>query len=93
MLYYNYGIQQHHNQTYAMACSPCIHDSIMKGDIMTVKQLIKQLEQLDRNAECVFAEYDKQDGQTQLWYLNICCNWEHQAEQKQVWFSRDLLMD
>ena len=61
---------------------------------MTVKQLIKQLEQLDSNAECVFAEYAKhgKTSKTWLWHLAICCNWEHQEKQKQVWFSRNLLL-
>lgn len=62
---------------------------------MKVKELIKQLEQLDPKAECVFAEYTKHGKETKtlLWYLTICCNWEHQEKQNQVWFSRNLLVD
>lgn len=58
---------------------------------MTVEQLIEQLKQLDPKALCVFAEYTSQH-KTLLWYLGLCCNAEHQEKQKQVWFSRNLLV-
>ena len=58
---------------------------------MTVKQLIEQLSKLNSDAECVFAEYTK-ESKTQLWYLGFCCNTEHQAEQNQVWFNRNMLV-
>jgi len=48
---------------------------------MKVKELIKQLEQLNPNAECVFAEYTE-ESKTRLWYLGFCCNHEHQEEKK-----------
>jgi hypothetical protein len=58
---------------------------------MLAKDLIEQLEQLEPDAECMFAEYDKKNGQIILWWLNICCNQEHQAEQQQVWFNKGFL--
>ena len=71
-----------------------VNDNLLKGNDMTVKQLIKQLEQLDPKAECIFAEYTEPHGKTEtlLWYLGICCNWEHQQKVKQVWFNRNLLV-
>ena len=61
---------------------------------MKVKQLIEQLEQLDPEALCVFAEYTEHGSKTEmlLWYLSTCCNTEHQEKVKQVWFSRNMLV-
>ncbi len=58
---------------------------------MTVRQLIKQLEQLNPKAECVFAEYTKK-SKTELWYLGFCCNTEYQEKENQVWFNRNLMV-
>ena len=56
---------------------------------MRVKDLKSQLAHLDDDAEVLLADY--YDGKTRLWYLNLCCNTERQAEFGQVWFSRQIL--
>jgi hypothetical protein len=53
---------------------------------MRVRTLIERLEQRDPQAEIIFAEYES--GKVNLWFLQICCNEDYQADVNQVWFGR-----
>lgn len=56
---------------------------------MTVEQLTEVLKTLPPKRQVRLARYE--DGHTNLYHVNHCCNTEHQDEVCQLWLSQGFL--